>query len=77
MIARLRAFGAFCYDFVVGDDWRVAVAVVLALAVTYGVAVAGVVAWWVLPVAVVLVLPWSLWRARRAESKPTEDGTAS
>lgn len=38
MIARLRAFGAFWYDFVVGDDWRVAVAVVAALAITYGIA---------------------------------------
>ena len=32
VIARLRAFGAFWYDFVVGDDWRVAVGVVIALA---------------------------------------------
>jgi hypothetical protein len=65
VIKRLRAFGAFWYDFVVGDDWRVAVAVVLALAVTAGLAQAGLPAWWVLPLAVVLVLPWSLWRARR------------
>ena len=30
----LRAFGAFWWDFVVGDDWRVAVGVVLAIVVT-------------------------------------------
>jgi hypothetical protein len=65
MIRRIRAFGAFVYDFVVGDDWRVAVAVVLALVVTVVLAHAGLAAWWVLPVAVVAVLPWSLWRARR------------
>lgn len=65
MIRRIRAFGAFWYDFVVGDDWRVAVAVVLALVVTYLLGHAGVAAWWVLPVVVLLVLPWSLWRARR------------
>ena len=65
MIARLRAFGAFWYDFIVGDDWRVAVAVVAALAVTYGVSKTSVPAWWILPAVVVLVLPWSLWRARR------------
>jgi uncharacterized membrane protein len=65
MISRLRAFGAFWYDFVVGDDWRVAVAVALALAATYGVSRTSVPAWWVLPVAVAVVLPWSLWRARR------------
>ena len=62
---RLRAFGAFWYDFVVGDDWRVAASVVVALAVTYGVSRTSVPAWWIMPVAVVLVLPWSLWRARR------------
>ena len=65
MIARLRAFGAFWYNFVVGDDWRVALAVVLALAITAGLTRVGVAAWWVLPLAVAVVLPWSLWRARR------------
>lgn len=68
MMARLRAFGAFWYDFVIGDDWRVAVAVVLALAVTFGLSRAGLPAWWVAPVGVVAVLPWSLWRARRKRS---------
>ena len=28
----LRAFGRYWYDFVVGDDWKIAVAVLLALA---------------------------------------------
>jgi hypothetical protein len=28
----LRAFGRFWYDFVVGDDWRIAAGVVLVLA---------------------------------------------
>jgi hypothetical protein len=65
MIARLRAIGAFWYDFIVGDDWRVAVSVIVALAVTYGVSKTSIPAWWVLPAAVALVLPWSLWRARR------------
>ena len=57
---RLRAFGAFLYDFVVGDDWRIAVAVVLALAITVGIARTAIPAWWVLPAAVVLILPVSL-----------------
>jgi len=65
MIARLKAFGAFWYDFVIGDDWRVAAAVVAALAVTYGVSKTSVPAWWILPLAVVIILPLSLWRARR------------
>ena len=57
---RLRAFGAFLYDFVVGDDWRLAVAVVLALAITVGVVRTAIPAWWVLPAAVLLILPVSL-----------------
>jgi uncharacterized membrane protein len=67
MISRVKAFGAFWYDFVVGDDWRVAIAVVLGLAATYGLGKAGIPAWWVLPVCVVLVLPWSLRRARKQD----------
>jgi hypothetical protein len=30
----LKAFGEFWYDFIIGDDWKIAVAVVLALAAT-------------------------------------------
>jgi hypothetical protein len=29
----LKAFGAFWYDFIIGDDWKIAVAVVTSLAV--------------------------------------------
>lgn len=65
MMARIRAFGAFWYDFVIGDDWRVAAAIVSALAITYGVSRTSVAAWWIMPVTVAVVLPLSLWRARR------------
>jgi hypothetical protein len=61
----LRAVGRFWYAFIVGDDWRVAVAVVAALAVTVVLTVAGLPAWWVLPAAVVVVLPLSVLRAAR------------
>jgi hypothetical protein len=27
----LKAFGAFWYDFIIGDDWKIAVSVVVAL----------------------------------------------
>jgi uncharacterized membrane protein len=61
---RLKAIGVFWYDFVVGDDWRVATVVVLALALTaLLVHVASVNAWWLLPVCVVAALGWSLRRA--------------
>ena len=61
---RLRSIGAFWYDFVVGDDWRVAAVVVAALALTaLLVHVAGVNDWWLLPVCVFAALGWSLRRA--------------
>jgi len=30
----LKSFGRFWYDFVIGDDWKIATAVVVALALT-------------------------------------------
>lgn len=64
---QLKAFGAFIYDFVVGDDWYVAVLVVIGLAVTAVlVHAAKVNAWWLLPVVVVAALAWSLHRATTA-----------
>ena len=68
---RLRAFGRFWYEFIVGDDWRVAVAVVVALGATAVVAGVGLPAWWVLPAAVVVVLPLSVWRAARTDGSTT------
>ena len=65
MGVRIRAFAAFWYDFVVGDDWLIAVGVVLALALTYGLSRTSVPAWWLLPLFLVLLLPLSLWRATR------------
>jgi hypothetical protein len=69
-MGRLRAFGVFWYDFVIGDDWRVAVWVVLALAATAGLVALGVDAWWLVPVAVVAALGLSLRRAVRAAREP-------
>ena len=72
---RLKAFVGFWYEFIVGDDWRVAVAVVAALAITSGIARTAVPAWWVLPATVAILLPWSLWRVARARrSRPRRDG---
>jgi hypothetical protein len=62
----LKSFGAFWYDFVIGDDWHVAVIVVAALAVTaLLVHQAAVNAWWLVPLAVFAALAWSLRRATR------------
>ena len=48
------AFGRFWFDFVVGDDWRIAVAIVAALAGTALLSHHGVSAWWLMPIAVVV-----------------------
>jgi hypothetical protein len=65
-MSRIEAFVRFLWDFVVGDDWRIAVGVVLALGITAIVAGAGGTAWWILPVAVAGLLGASVWRATRA-----------
>jgi hypothetical protein len=65
MNARLRRIAHFWSDFVIGDDWLVAVGVVLALAVTYAVARTSVASWWIVPVAIGIIVPVSLWRAIR------------
>ena len=65
MGARVGAFLAFCYDFVIGDDWRIAAGVAAGLAVTYAVSQTSVPSWWVMPALLVIVLPASLWRATR------------
>jgi hypothetical protein len=65
----LRSFGRFWWNFIVGDDWRVALGVAVALGVTYLLAHYDVDAWWLLPAAVVLVLVESLRRAARPPAR--------
>ena len=52
----LRAFGHFWWDFVIGDDWRLALGGGLALVLTAVLAHHGSSAWWVTPLVVVLLL---------------------
>jgi hypothetical protein len=61
----VRRFGRFWWDFVVGDDWRVAAGIALAFGLTALLATTSVPAWWVLPLAVAAVLWSSLRRAAR------------
>ena len=63
----MRRFGRFWWDFVVGDDWRVAAGIALALGLTAALATTSAPAWLVLPLAVAAVLWMSLARfvARR------------
>lgn len=62
-MTRVEAFFRFMWDFIVGDDWRLAVGVVITLGVTAIVAGTGVAAWWIPPVAVGALLMLSVWRA--------------
>jgi hypothetical protein len=56
------------WEFVVGDDWRIAAGVVVTLAVTAAVAAAGAGGWWIMPPAVILLLADSLRRASRPDA---------
>ncbi len=56
----LRNFARFWYDFVVGDDWRVATGVVVVLPGVYVTAHDGLNVWWLLPVAVAALLAVSV-----------------
>lgn len=62
MSAVRRIIGA-AWDFIVGDDWVTALGVVVALGLTALLANGGADAWWVMPVAVALLLGISLRRS--------------
>jgi hypothetical protein len=64
-MTRATAFGRFLWEFIVGDDWRIAAGVAISLGVTALVAGAGAIAWWIVPVAVMLLLAFSVWRVGR------------
>lgn len=66
MNRRLRGFGAFWYGFVIGDDWRVAVGVGAALALTYVLSRSTAApTWWIVIGAVGVLLAISIRRATR------------
>jgi hypothetical protein len=58
-------FARFWYDFVVGDEWRVAAIVLLAVGATVGAVHLGWNGWLILPLAVAGTLVVSAWRAIR------------
>jgi hypothetical protein len=58
-------FLRFWWDFVVGDDWRAALGVIIALGATAALVAAGLNAWWLMPVGVAAVLFVSLRQAAR------------
>jgi hypothetical protein len=62
-MSRVRAFGQFWYDFVVGDDWRLAVGALVALGLAGLFAHAGRSAWWIAPAVIAVLLSVSVLRA--------------
>ncbi len=67
-MSRVRALLRFLWDFVIGDDWRIAAAVVVALAATLVVSQSNVPVWWLLPLVVVVILAISVWDVARRRS---------
>ena len=64
-MTRVRQLLRFLWDFVVGDDWRIAAAVAVALVATLVLANNGVSAWWLMPVVVAVILSLSVWAVAR------------
>ena len=64
----IRSFGAFWYDFIIGDDWFLAAGVVVLLVATALLARAELTTaeWLLLPIGAMLVLAYSTVRAARA-----------
>jgi hypothetical protein len=68
-MTRVESFLAGVWEFIVGDDWRTALGVVLALALTSLLATTTVAAWWIMPAAVLGLLGLSIRRAARDASR--------
>lgn len=60
-----RDLALFVYDFVIGDDWTIAVGVAIAFGATWGLLQTSAPAWWLMPIAAVIVLAFSVVRANR------------
>ncbi|HEY8676062.1 MAG TPA: hypothetical protein VIO13_08875 [Candidatus Dormibacteraeota bacterium] len=64
-----RAFALFWWDFIVGDDYRIALGVIVLLAATEVLSRAGVAAWWLLPLGVVTMLAMSVLSVARRSGR--------
>jgi hypothetical protein len=65
----VRAFALFWWDFIVGDDYRIAVGVVVLLAATALLSRAGIAVWWLLPVGVLVMLSVSVLTVARRSAR--------
>ena len=67
----LKRFGLFWIDFIVGDDWSLAVAVVVSLVCTWALSRTGFPGWVLLVILVMTALVLSVVRAQRATACKT------
>jgi branched-subunit amino acid transport protein len=77
VLSAALGLGRFLYRFVVGDDWRVAVAMLAALAATALLVRNQIQAWWLVPVVAIAMTGISLWRSRNADlnrARPANQG---
>ena len=75
VLSWLRGFGRFWYRFIIGDDWTVAAAVVVGLAVTAALNAAHIAAWWVIPLTVVVMLRVTVQRSKRPKDHHADGRT--
>jgi hypothetical protein len=66
----VTGFFQFCYDFIVGDDWTVAVSVVASLGIAALLVHRHAPAWLWLPPAAAVALAASAWRGARNSGGP-------
>jgi hypothetical protein len=64
-MTNLRTFGKFWYDFIIGDDWRLALGVTASIVLVFAVTREVADWWWLLPLAVAALLAVSVNDATR------------
>lgn len=68
-MTRIAIFFYGIWEFVVGDDWRTAIGVLLALSLTALLASTAIAAWWVMPPSVLALLALSIRREARDSNR--------
>lgn len=74
---RLRAFGLFWWDFIVGDDYRVAAGIVAVLGVCAILSHRGITSWWLPLLAVPGLLAISVVTAARTAIRARDGASAA